>query len=769
MDPNIRDTHGKTPLYYAVKSGWRECVKELLNCEADPELDVDKDKQKAVHLAASNNNKIIMKILLEYGAKSEEKDKDEKAPIDIALQKDYPHILELQLEYGVSLERDNYDLNTPMHTIALFGSYRCAKYLLREVKMDVAFKQLNTKNLDKETPINIAKRKEHYAVLFIYIEMVHTDYFLCNPTIYHELLKTGQHYIMKVIFDRMCVEDNAGTEIHCTAIMLDTNAKGDSPQSKTFSHFQPSLIHKLIKCKDKTLREHPIVKKTVEKKLKFYRIWYTLTLFLYIAFLILLSSSLHLASNECDSNLGMNRTSLHEYNLRLLLEVTVLVCVIVLAFSEIVEFFYGWSRIYTEQRSKRRLRNKKVPHFKHYKVGEVQFNKKNYFLKLFEQGQELTQIIPLLDRSLFNLPRATIQYISNSILDVIGIASLIFYYSIRLMNPSNAWIFASLAYISFIISLLKYTRIITSLGAYIETVKAVFSKDIPRFLVLYLVLLASFIGGLHLASRFTSIPMHSISPTMQRNFCFNNTNTFFYFNEEMSRDYSILRPLVTGIILILDGGPGNREDDLFQVELYFALVYLIFSFVFIVVISNILIAQLSETYATLSAQGTSYYRMGLVVTMELESSLSFFLGKYFRQLSSIPTFTVPIEEWNTLLNETSEKNTNKQLQELEEKIYANTLALAEGNERALTTMEYLAPLGEKIDEVQKNIDELTKPYFDADSNEGPLELGKLKPKEMWVKVAVQKKIEFESSVLQLGTQNAAIELKLDKILEMLKK
>ena len=81
----------------------------------------------------------------------------------------------------------------------------------------------------------------------------------------------------------------------------------------------------------------------------------------------------------------------------------------------------------------------------------------------------------------------------------------------------------------------------------------------------------------------------------------NDTSQLFFFNQDTTDTYTFLTPFVDGMILLLDGGPGNRQDDILGVNLYFAVIYILFAFTIIVVLSNILIAQLSETYAELNA------------------------------------------------------------------------------------------------------------------------------------------------------------------------
>ena len=766
MDPNTRDCNGYTPLYYAVRGGYKDCVKALLNCRADPELPVDNDGNKAVHQSARKNDRNILKLLLEYGARREDKEMSGKTPMDIALREDLSHILELLLEFQVTLNRQDEENNNPMHIIACFGSYKCAEFLLRQAQVDVAFEQLKNENLDGETPISIAKRKGNESVLMTFIERVPMEYFDENAKIYHEFIEEEQFDILKTIFNRMCVETNGGTEVHCRALMLDVNGKGESPFSKKFSHLLPSLLHKLMDCDQKELREHPVVKKTVEKKLNFYRIWYILTFLVYIVFLVFLSIALFLASYECDDDLKSLTSLDNGTNLRLTAETYSWVYVCLLTVSEFIEFAFGWSRIIKVKRySLMKMRRFHILKSDESdgETSEKLKDQTNCFIFTLELAKKVKNLVPFLNRIMFYLPQALLQYIYDSPTDLLGIISFFLYFGVRLSSANTAWIFASLSFIGFVISMLKYTRVVPSLGAYIDTVKAVFSKDIPRFMVLYLIVVAAYIGGIHLAARFHPLGSQqrarlTIDGRENPDLCVNDTSQLFFFNQDTTDTYTFLTPFVDGMILLLDGGPGNRQDDILGVNLYFAVIYVMFAFTIIVVLSNILIAQLSETYADLSAQGTFYYRMGLVVSMELESTLAFFLGKYFRQLSSIKSFNVPIDEWKDLVHNSPAEDINKQLSDLQHKLDKNSTALYEGIEKINTHEETLDKVSEKVNEV------LSKMVGPVDARHG------LGPKKFSSQgLLFEDRIgKVEATVERVVMQNLHLEDKLNEILTLLR-
>ena len=766
MDPNIQDNDGKTPLYYAVKGSYNDCVKELLNYNADPELAVDHEAQKAIHLAVVRNDKRVLKVLLEYGTRSDEKNMEGKTPMDIALENDYPYILELLLEYHAGFDREDEENNNPMHIIATHGSYKCADLLLRDAEVQLAFEQLKAENVDGETPVSIAKRKGNKGVLTTFIEKVPIDYFDNNAKIYHRLLEEKQFDVLKTIFNRMCEETNGGTEMHCRALMLDTNGKGQTPFSRNFSHLLPSLMHKLVKCGNKELREHPIVKKTAEKKLNFYVIWYLLSFLIYLAFIVVFSLAIFMASYECEKTGNTYTFSPKEWGSYC--EVASIAFVCLQAVTQFIEFAYGYLRIVKVNRSKSRGKRVKLRSqlTKGIEMGEIaKIQKNNLCTRTLERGKRFTEVVPWFNRTFCYLPQGILHHIYSNALELLGILSFFIYLTARLKFESHiAWLFASLSYISFTISLLEYTRVIPSLGAYIATVKAVFSKDIPRFLVLYAIVLIAYIGGTHLAARFEPIGggengLQTNGSNGSNRSCQNNDDQLFYFNDnnnDVTANDTLLTSFVSGLGLLK--GEVISESEVLNVNPYFAIIYNIFSFTIIVVLSSLLTAQLARTYARLSAQGTFYYQMGLIVSMELESSLAFFLGKYFRQLSSIKSFNVSIDEWKELINELPEENINRQLNSLLHKINKNSGALYDGNEKVISHGKVLDRLGEKVTKILGNVDSLQL--------DKPVPASK---KRKSAEVSIDERMEqVEANIKQISMQSLSLEDKLEHAISLLK-
>lgn len=66
------DNHGRTPLYWAVNRGYREMVELLLEHRADVNFK-DRSMLIALHIAVIGQNRDVVSVLLQHGARIEAK------------------------------------------------------------------------------------------------------------------------------------------------------------------------------------------------------------------------------------------------------------------------------------------------------------------------------------------------------------------------------------------------------------------------------------------------------------------------------------------------------------------------------------------------------------------------------------------------------------------------------------------------------------------------------------------------------------------------
>ena len=731
MDTNARDKCDRTPLYYAIEEGYPDCVKVLLRNQADPELVVDGTGQKAVHLAVENDKRQILKILLDFGARPDEATPDGVTPLLLSICKDNAHILQLLLLYNINIEREDEENNNLMHIIAIYKASKCATFLLKEQKNTKARHMILNLNYDDRTPINIARDNRSQEVLQLFIEFVPIDLFAKDPSIFHVLYNDKQYDILKVVFNRLSqpIEERPDL-ISCNPSFLDSNELGQSPYSKSFSHILPSLLHKLIDCKDNELKEHPLVKIAVKNKLRVYRIWYLFTFLVFLLFLVSLAIALILASYECEATVPIENFSRNEFvsyhALRIVCEFIVLVYGINLFLNELVEFFLVWSHRYKDKTFEYK---RDLAYTSTLKKKE---SKDEFIAEKFRVLVNTSTVLTGVDRRLFYLPGSTIAYFLDNIIDLSGIVCLTLlvilrYFDIR-KSEFNQWTFAALTFIIYTLTLFKYTKIIPALGSYVETVRYVFIHDIPRFLVILSIVVVAFIGGIHLAARQPipsseiingeyEIPLFlngSTNCKVASNTESDNYTRVFWLSDLLNRGYDLRRPLLTGSFFILDAGTEDVQNDLLTMNFTFVLLYFCFAFAIIVVLSNILIAQLSQTYAEFSKQKDFHYQLQLVLSIELQSNISFFLGKYFRRFAFIREVNVPHKEWVDLQDNSPGRDIERRITFIEESLEKSFQILTLESAKSSQRKDALDAMGERIGDLGGKVD-LVKSYLEDPS------------------------------------------------------
>ena len=725
MNTNARDKSERTPLYYAVVEGHPDCVKMLLRNQADPELAVDGTGQKAVHLAVEDDKRQILKILLDFGARPDEATTEGVTPLLISIRKDYAHILQLLMLYNINIEREDEENNNLMHLIAINKASKCADFLLKEQDNAKARHMILFNNYDDKTPIKIARDNRSQEVLQLFIQYVPIDLFEKDQSIFHVLYNDKQYDILKVIFNRLsqAVEERPDL-VCCSPSFLDSNEKGQNPYSDKFSHLLPSFMHKLIDCRDNELKEHPLVKIAVKSKLRVYRIWYVFTFLVFATFLIALATALVLASYDCEAEVAF--TAIPEITstlriIRFVCELIVLGYAINLIINEVVEFFLVWSH---------RYKDKNIEHARDLiqvtRRQQSVLNTDELLAKKLHVLVKYSAIFTYLDRRLFYLPGSVIAYFLDNIIDLSGIVCLILMGILRYFRVEesefNQWTFASLSFIIYTLTLFKYTKIIPALGSYVETVRYVFVRDIPRFVVILAIVVVAFIGGIHLSARRPvqmSDIMNRTYPTKQiylgPSTCQippNGTVTsLFWLNDLLTQTYDLRRPLLVGSFFILDSGAEEVQSDLLSANFTFVLLYFCFAFAIIVVLSNILIAQLSQTYAEFSKQNEFHYQLQLVLSIELESNISFFLGKYFRRYAFIREVNVPYKEWIQLEDNSAGKDIERRITFIEENLEKSFRILTLESTKSSQRKDTLDAMGERLGDLGGKID-VVKSYLE---------------------------------------------------------
>jgi ankyrin repeat protein len=92
---DLKDTNGRTPLYYGVLAGNAELVRFLAEQGADVNVQEQGSQATPLRHAVVRQDKDIVEILLAHGADIDISDRRGLTPLDLARRRGYAEIIEL--------------------------------------------------------------------------------------------------------------------------------------------------------------------------------------------------------------------------------------------------------------------------------------------------------------------------------------------------------------------------------------------------------------------------------------------------------------------------------------------------------------------------------------------------------------------------------------------------------------------------------------------------------------------------------------------------
>lgn len=280
----------------------------------------------------------------------------------------------------------------------------------------------------------------------------------------------------------------------------------------------------------------------------------------------------------------------------------------------------------------------------------------NVMSNLFRSiGSNILGFGHFVDKRTFYFPSAFFDYFFAfyNTLHGIGLTAGIILVILRFSQSEYQWAFASITFLVNSLNILKYISVLPTLGAYIASILQIFVFDIPKFVIVVIVVLFCYVGSLHLAARFEA-ELRQVNNSV----CLNESDIIFWFTPEETLTYSLRNPLFAGGIFVLDGGPDSVQSSLMNLNFVFIFVYLFFAFLIIIILLNILIAQLSQTYAEISAEKEFYFIFQRVVQYELLSIENLILGRYSRPRGVIDNVVVSHSKWRRYLDKSPSRSSD---------------------------------------------------------------------------------------------------------------
>ena len=718
------------PVHPAIRKGHSSCLRVLIEEGANISFKSPLTGDTLLHLAVRENQREAVRLLVKARLNQDEFDNENLTPLMLAVQLNRHDLIPILFAAGASLEKRDMEGNTPLHIAATHSSLRSAKCILdlmqtlRDSNVDVClFEEKNNKG---ETPFDISLNKPKESVSRLFVEYGNNEYLLKPPeadapikpgkrkfsrvtetlpipiNIFHRAMNNYRFKTMHVLQEKMVSYESQSVAL--TTSFLDFDELGFLPDNGLYNFRSKTILHKLLECAETEVKYHPLVNIVVSKKISIYRNWYLFSFLLYFVYLLFLSYALFQGATRCDPLYYLDTL---DY-LRLFSEVVVILYVICFFLSEIVEFWVDWYNILQEKSTKNQGNEPVKP--------EISTQVSSPTTNLDKIGN----FVQASDKQSFYFLSALYSYFSDlyNFLDISAIVLVVIVFVLRLSGTRVQWIFASIMYIINTFRLFKYIRIIPALGAYSVIIFRIFLIDMPKFLAVFIIIFFAFYGGALLAIRFSPNAMPPIS-TLNENCSLTNPTTdplntncttiglSFFGHTNVFRDL-----MIAGVLLLVDGGASGHEADiLLEYSWYFETVYIVSAFIISVVLSNILIAQLTATYSQISVQNELHYKLELVVSLEHSSNIFFFCGTRPRRYCTFQRIVLPMQQWEDLTTESYSKTTEELLYDVTENLHEFRQEVGKDLEINLKSSSDLHAKVENIEEMSslclKNLSEIT--------------------------------------------------------------
>ena len=543
--------------------------------------------------------------------------------------------------------------NNVIHYLTKYKSFRSAELIvthIQKTKIELFTHIMNGRNVQGHSPIDLARKRGEQKMVDLFVDLCDLEYFEACPDVVHRMIKGGDYANFSKVLDKTVIKD--GRNVQIATKLMDSNEEGDYPDFRFFNFHLAPLWHKLYRSKLPKYQYHPVVKFLIDEKLNIYRWWFRGIFLLYLfLFYIPLCLALLFASWKCDSELFAYNTPIDRF--RFCLEVYILVITWLFILNEWFEIQgkkYYLENLFFSTNELDYKRKRQVQYSGDLDLERWSITKVVRFI-CYELPVTLHKWAYDVDKKCKFYPRAVYQHFRETYnaIDIGSVIFLILLFILRLILIFSTpvvselhWTCSALAFIFFTFKFYKFTKMFPSLGIYIETLSNVLSTDVPRFSLVILILLLSYIGSIQLVARSYSREGAQCSFS-------------HWFGDDTVAFSSLLTPFISGLLFIIDGGPGNYETSFRGVPLMFSIFYLVFAFCIIVILLNVFIAQLSQTYANIyTNKDLLDFKSELALDYETQSSVVFkLLSPLRRPLKRILVegVIIPLKTWKSYYSE----------------------------------------------------------------------------------------------------------------------
>ncbi|KAK5994802.1 Vegetative incompatibility HET-E-1-like protein [Cladobotryum mycophilum] len=161
VDPNAKDSKGRSPLSWAAGDGCADAVDVLVQSKKVDKTSIDKDRRNAISRACEGGHLNALRSLLKHGCPGvDDEDIDHWTPLAWAIQNNSPQVVRALLSTGsVDLHRRDHAERTALSWAVEYGHLPVVKVLLQEgADAEVSSEK-------RTAPINVAKQSERSEIL----------------------------------------------------------------------------------------------------------------------------------------------------------------------------------------------------------------------------------------------------------------------------------------------------------------------------------------------------------------------------------------------------------------------------------------------------------------------------------------------------------------------------------------------------------------------------------------------------------------------------
>ena len=619
IDLNTDDILGNTPLHYATERGFTHTIKYLLDKKADPNKP-NHSGSTALHLACEHADEDAVYLLTLRGADVNARDKDGKTPALIAGEHGKAGVIHILAGAGADLDwRDNHG-NVALISAAKNGHAST----LKELMLNGASHEVTDRDRYNCLERAIQNRKDLSAAMYIRLEPNLDFLSVYLETIEIHIFRSISLRLtetLQALLDRMVIQDDKSHTNRGVVLTkyLDIDTENCTPGDENYASNRTFFLQRLSEMGNEELAYHGTIRLFVDKKMaKFGNLLLGVRLFMYIMFLLALAYSLLQASYVQNHLLitypidGVNIA-------RIATDAFVVIFLLANVFTESVEFFrillltHNYLRDKRKEQKKVQQRDLTVEDLSDF-VNENDYNEVS---NLTENEKLMRKFSSRLND--FFIIRVITDYFTDkfNILDLLGLLTLVILIVLRATAQPVQWVFATITFFINTLRIFKFIVLIPHLGPYATTIYKILVKDVPLFSSLFLLTLLMFTGSYFISLR-TPYTLEG----------FRNASFTQDTQRTLGVDNNVYWVFLSGLRVLLEGNVYQDQYLYNQLNWLAAVIYEGFLFMIVVVLLNVFIAQLSDTYGRvkLNAEKTyAWQRLNFIVQVQRTSLLSLFI------------------------------------------------------------------------------------------------------------------------------------------------